>query len=88
MDFFKFVVPSSFFVLVILWAVILVVYFRFRKKELISPPIKLMLLILSFDAFRTFFESFYFGLRETARLGFLPESLFQLLSQPQFLDLR
>jgi len=85
MDIFKIIVPSSYFILVILWAIILVVYFRYRKQELVSGSVKLMLLILTFDAFRTFFESFYFGIRETSRLGFLPDSLFSLLSQPHFL---
>jgi len=38
---------------------------------------------LAIDAFRTLFESFYYGIWHTSRSGFFPEFIYPLLTQPQ-----
>jgi diguanylate cyclase (GGDEF)-like protein len=82
---FRFLTPASYWLLIALWAFILVFYVR----RLYSPQVRdrlvaILLIILAIDAFRTLFESTYFGAWYTAKAGWLPESLHALLERPEF----
>lgn len=64
--------------MVILWLYI----GRLRQARAAGGAVALLLTILSIDAFRTLFESAYFGLYFNSMFGFLPRGVFELLSLP------
>ncbi len=69
-----------------LWLVILWLYLNnLRQYRVVGKTVAILLIILAIDAFRTLFESAYFGLYFNSLFGFLPKSIHNLLSQPQFL---
>ena len=82
--FFKFTTPIIYWILVIVWTYILVFYVR--KIRLLSKSdklLKLLLIVLSIDAFRTLFESVYFGAWYTSLSEIIPIEIFNYLAQPQ-----
>jgi diguanylate cyclase (GGDEF)-like protein/PAS domain S-box-containing protein len=83
---FELITPVSYWVLTVLWMVILWIYLsKLRQSENLGKTVSLLLVILSIDAFRTLFESAYFGFYFNSLFGLLPESIYQLLSQPTLL---
>lgn len=72
----------SYWVLTILWLVILGLYLASRGQARRDPNVAILLVILSIDAFRTVFESVYFGLYFNSLYGLLPPSISVLLGKP------
>jgi signal transduction histidine kinase len=84
MNIFSFLTPIIYWVLIILWSFILIFYIRslrigMKKRELIS----ILLTILAIDAFRTLFESIYFGAWYTSLEGILPKAFYAFLIRPE-----
>ncbi|MDX1572509.1 MAG: PAS domain-containing protein [Methylophaga sp.] len=68
------------------WLVILFLYLlNLRKHHGLGGAVSVLLVILAIDAFRTVFESVYFGSYFTSYYGFISPEVYDLLSQPQFL---
>ncbi|PLX22807.1 MAG: hypothetical protein C0599_05545 [Salinivirgaceae bacterium] len=85
---FRYITPVTYFLIVVIWLYIIVFYFkRFRQRQKEDKLFNLLLFILAIDAFRTIFEGVYFGIRHSALAGFLPESVFTVLSKPQYVFL-
>lgn len=81
---FLWLTPITYWLLVILWAVILTLYLRvIRDWQHASIAMKVLLWVLCIDAVRTLFESVYFGGWYTARVGIFPEYIYEFLVQPQ-----
>jgi PAS domain S-box-containing protein len=88
MSFFRILTPISYWLLIALWLFIFVFYInRLTKSKLDSKLITTLLVILAIDAFRTLFESVYFGLWYTSLIGFIPQSIHSLLTLPQYVFL-
>ncbi len=84
MNIFKTLTPATYWVLIALWAFILFFYLkRLRRDRLKGSLLFTLLLILSIDAFRTLFESFYFGAWYTSLAGFLPIEVHSFLVRPE-----
>ncbi|MFA9390038.1 MAG: PAS domain S-box protein [Prolixibacteraceae bacterium] len=84
MSIFKIVTPFIYWSLIIIWFYIFVFYLRkFLSQKKSDRFLKLLLVILAIDAFRTLFESFYFGAWFTSLSEMLPLSVYNYLSQPQ-----
>lgn len=84
MDFFRLFTPISYWALVLLWSFIFIFYLRrifIRKLE--SKLFVTLLVILAIDAFRTLFESIYFGAWYTSLVGFIPASIHDFLIRPE-----
>lgn len=80
------VTSASYWVLVVLWLVILWLYIdSLRVSRSVDKTIAALLLILAIDAFRTLFESAYFGLYFNSLFGFLPIGVFETLSHPSLM---
>ncbi|MDE5417415.1 PAS domain S-box protein [Labilibaculum sp. DW002] len=83
-DFFKLITPITYWILVLIWSYIL--FFYIRKTNTIDKSdklLKLLLVVLSIDAFRTLFESIYFGAWYTSLSGIIPIEIFNYLAQPK-----
>ncbi|MBF0368530.1 MAG: PAS domain S-box protein [Magnetococcales bacterium] len=84
--FFQIFTPISYWILVFLWSLILVLYLaHLKNRRAHGAVIATLLTVLAIDAFRTFFESLYFGLYFNSKFGILPEWIFSLLSQPHYI---
>ena len=82
---FELIVPASYVILGVLWTVILVLYLtKLRPLKAAGGAVAVLLVILAIDAFRTLFESVYFGLYFNSLLGPLPDSIAQLLGQTAY----
>lgn len=73
---------ASYWALIILWSAILAFYLRKLKQTYPQQLFFTLILILALDAFRTLAESVYFGLWYTSLEGFLPASVYTLLTRP------
>lgn len=77
---------GSYGVLVVLWSIILGLYLNYmRHRRRLGLTLSILVTVLAIDAFRTLFESSYFGLQRGAFIGIFPEDLGLLLSQPQYI---
>jgi two-component system cell cycle sensor histidine kinase/response regulator CckA len=77
------ITPLSYWVLVILWSIILWLYLtNLRRLKVSGGAVAVLLTLLSIDAFRTLFESAYFGLYFNSMFGLLPQWIFETLSKP------
>ena len=84
LTFFNLLTPVTYWVLIAMWSFILYFYLRRVRADWHQNSLMLILfIILTIDAFRTLFESFYFGAWYTARAGFLPMGIHDFLVQPQ-----
>ena len=82
---FLWLTPVTYWLLVLLWGVILRLNLRaIRHWRHASVAMKMLLWVLFIDAVRTLFESLYFGGWYTARVGILPQALYEFLVQPQY----
>ncbi len=84
MELFKFLTPISYWLLIIVWSIILIFYLsrllpKRRKNELFIT----LIIILSIDAFRTLFESLYFGAWYTSLVGLIPKNIHEFLIRPE-----
>ena len=84
MTFFNLLTPITYWVLIVMWFFILCFYLKRVRMDWHQNRLMLLLfIILTIDAFRTLFESFYFGAWYTARVGLLPIGIHDFLVQPQ-----
>jgi PAS domain S-box-containing protein len=84
MDIFKYLTPIIYWLLILMWTGILLFYIhRMFVKEFKRDLISTLILILAIDAFRTLFESFYFGLWYTSLSGLIPKSIHDFLILPE-----
>jgi hypothetical protein len=84
MDFIKLFSPVSYWLLILLWSWIFLFYLRrIRQRKLESRFITTLLVILAIDAFRTLFESLYFGAWYTSLVGLIPRSIHDFLIRPE-----
>lgn len=83
-DFFNYLTPIIYWALILVWAYIFVFYFK-KTRALGSSDklLRLLLIILALDAFRSLFESLYFGAWYTSLSGLIPIEVFNYLAQPQ-----
>ncbi|MFA7382037.1 MAG: PAS domain S-box protein [Desulfurivibrionaceae bacterium] len=82
--FFELLTPVTYWLLIAMWSFILYFYARRLRADWHQGSLMLLLFtILTIDAFRTLFESLYFGAWYTARVGLLPMAIHDYLVQPQ-----
>jgi diguanylate cyclase (GGDEF)-like protein/PAS domain S-box-containing protein len=80
---FDLITPVSYWILIVLWLVILWLYLaKLRESRAVGGAVAVLLLILAIDAFRTLFESVYFGLYFNSLFGMMPKSIHDVLSRP------
>ena len=80
---FEFITPVSYWILTALWLVILGLYLgKLRKIKAVDRTVVALLSILAIDAFRTLFESVYFGLYFNSQFGLIPIDFYNVLSNP------
>jgi len=81
---FTFLTPVTYWILILLWLFILGFYIKRLGKSFIKGRlISVLIMILAIDAFRTLFESLYFGAWYTALAGFLPKAVHTFLIRPE-----
>jgi PAS domain S-box-containing protein len=84
MNLFTLLTPITYWLLIALWSFILFFYLkRLRIEKSKGGLIFTLLVILAIDAFRTLFESFYFGTWYTSMAGLLPKEVQTFLSRPE-----
>lgn len=84
MNTFSVLTAVIYLILIVMWSFILFFYIRrLRFRSIRGQLISTLLVILSIDAFRTLFESLYFGAWYTALAGFLPKSVHTFLIRPE-----
>jgi len=80
---FQLLTPVTYWILILLWSFILYFYinkmWNSRTKHLFFP----LILILAIDAFRTLFESIYFGFWYTSLAGIIPTYISKFLMRPE-----
>jgi len=82
---FELIVPLSYVILGVLWTVILALYLiKLRPLKTAGGGVAVLLMILAIDAFRTLFESAYFGLYFNSLFGLLPDIIAQKLGQTAY----
>ena len=93
MNIFQILTPITYWLLVAMWAYILFFFMRrLRSWRFERSLINTLIIILAIDAFRTLFESIYFGARFTSLSGFLPIGIHDFLIRsemvviPKFLN--
>lgn len=85
---FKYITTVTYLLIVVIWLFIIIFYFKkIKERQKEDKLFNLLLFILAIDAFRTIFEAVYFGIRQSALVGFFPHSLFDLLSEPMYVFL-
>lgn len=84
MEILNYTTPFIYFLLVVSWAFILSFYIRkIFVNNINDKLLKTLLLILAIDAFRTLFESSYFGVWFTSYAGIIPIEIYYFLAKPQ-----
>ena len=84
MNYFSYITPFIYLILVLIWAYILVFYLRkVTRKEAPDKLLKTLLVVLMIDAFRTLLESTFFGVWYTSLAGIIPIQVYNFLAQPQ-----
>lgn len=85
MDFFKIFTPIIYSILIVVWSYIFVFYLRklFSVDKVTDQFFRLLIVILAIDAFRSFFESLYFGTWFSSLSGLLPITVYEILSEPE-----
>ncbi len=80
--------PASYGVIVVLWAIILALLINTaRLLVTTNATLKILVVVLAIDAFRTLFENLYFGLFFNSFFGVLPAAVRDALSSPSLLVL-
>jgi len=84
MNTFHLMTSATYWLLIVMWAYILFFYIRrIGLKRVESRLFITLIIILAIDAFRTLFESFYFGAWYTSLAGLLPMGVHDFLSSPE-----
>jgi len=85
---FELITPISYWILTVLWLVILLLYLgKLRQSMAVGGTVAVLLTILAIDAFRTVFESAYFGLYFNSLYGILPKGIYDVLSRPALVSI-
>lgn len=83
---FELITVTTYGIIFLLWSSILYLYLsNIRVETIRHSSVAILLTILAIDAFRTAFESAYFGLYFSSLFEYLPPGLHQFLSQPGYL---
>lgn len=82
-EFFQLLTPITYWVLIALWAFILYFYIQKMWDSKTRRLFQVLIVILAIDAFRTLFESIYFGLWYTSLSGFIPRQIGVFLTRPE-----
>lgn len=84
MNIFTVLTPVIYWFLIVIWSFILFFYLKRLRAEIVKGQLLYtLLIILAIDAFRTLFESIYFGAWYTSLAGFLPKAVFTFLVRPE-----
>ncbi len=84
MESFQYITPFIYLLLVVIWSYILYFYLRkIYKRSGVDKLLLTLLIVLAVDAFRTLFESVFFGVWYTSLSGLIPISIYNFLAQPQ-----
>lgn len=85
MSIFDILTPLTYLALIIAWSVVLVYFTKdWLQYRYDNKAIGVLLFVLIIDAFRTLFESVYFGIWQSARIGWLPEDWYEIFAAPQY----
>ena len=85
MNIFTFSTPLTYWLLIAMWFFIFLFYIKRLRAEMAKGQlISVLLIILAIDAFRTLFESAYFGAWYTSLADFLPKEVYKFLVRPEF----
>ena len=81
----KFATSATYWFLIVIWTYVLVFYWsRLKSSRKTNKLLYILFVVLTIDAFRTLFESMYFGLWYTSVSGFIPSYLGQILTRPEY----
>ncbi len=80
---FRLITPITYWILIILWSFILCFYIRRMWDSKTKQLFHTLVLILAIDAFRTLFESVYFGIWCTSLSGIIPQQIGTFLTRPE-----
>lgn len=80
---FQLLTPVTYWLLIILWSFILSFYVKKMWSSETKHLFLTLIVILAIDAFRTLFESVYFGLWYTSLAGLIPEYVGDFLIRPE-----
>ena len=87
-DLFNHIAPFTYWVIVALWTIILLVFFRkYGRIGAEDLALKTLVFVLAIDAARTLFENLYFGVYFNSLYGWLPAAFHEFLSAPSLLAL-
>ena len=82
-ELFRLLTPVTYWLLIVMWSFILVFYIKSINRTKTTHLVFSLLLILSIDAFRTLFESVYFGFWYTSLAGMIPRNIADFLMLPE-----
>jgi PAS domain S-box-containing protein len=82
-EIFRMITPITYWVLIVLWSFILYFYVKKMWDSKTKQLFHALVIILAIDAFRTLFESFYFGLWYTSLSGLIPIQIGNFLTRPE-----
>ncbi len=80
---FYIITPVTYWILILLWSFILYFYVKKMWSSKTQRLFSVLVLILAIDAFRTLFESVYFGLWNTSLSGLISPEIGTLLTRPE-----
>ncbi len=80
---FQMITPFTYWILILLWSFILYFYVKKMWDSKTKQLFQALVVILAIDAFRTLFESLYFGLWYTSLSGLIPAQIGAVLTQPE-----
>jgi PAS domain S-box-containing protein len=83
-EIFRLITPISYWVLILLWLFILIFYVRKMWGKKSEKLFSTLIVILAIDAFRTLFESIYFGTWYTSLAGIIPRHIATFLMRPEW----
>src|SRR5262245_45699442 len=83
--YYAYLTAALYWSLILCWSLILGFYLReYRRLRGMSPMIATLLIFIFIDGARTLIESIYFGTGYTARAHLLPDYLWPMLMESQF----
>ena len=82
-ELFKLITPITYWILISLWSFILYFYLKKMSDSRTKQLFHTLVIILAIDAFRTLFESVYFGLWYTSLSGMIPFQIGDFLTRPE-----
>jgi len=80
---FQMIAPITYWILILLWSFILYFYVKKMWDSKTKQLFQALVVILAIDAFRTLFESLYFGLWYTSLSGLIPAQIGDFLTRPE-----